>query len=736
MKNSPFLSKSGTFLLTLDWWLRFGISWVHRNGHQSLVLLSRFFLLTGTTIKLRRGRQKLYLWPDKEGDSSAKCSTPAKPEGYDEIDRLEKLQKKQEAGDIPKVDWLDKLAVQAIDKIREKEIQKTNKLHLYIELPKFNFPLVFHETEASLPKGSSFRSTSSGPLGITAAVVDLEMFKDNLVEAKHRRLVRSHRADILDKELKPNADHRDHLNTVLKYPPARALTAEEKDLLWKFRFYLTQNKKALTKFLKGVVWSDPLESSQAAQLLESWAPVDVDDAIELLGPEFQNAAVRAYAVCQLQKACDDDLLLYLLQLVQALKFEQKDVQSSLQDSLAEFLIKRALKNPVLASRFFWYIKVERGDKKYGEVYSSIDAKFRRSIRRLPDGTLRLDALERQGQLVDCILNLARGIRQSKDPLFKKIEKLQNQFHDTKHGLHSLLPVPLPLDANVTVTGVVAEKCSIFKSNLLPIKLVFQTEAGDYPLMFKHGDDLRQDQLVIQIIMLMDNLMRKENLDLKLTPYKVLATGPDQGMIQFVPSQALASILQSSYSSLLAFLQQNNPDATAPLGVSPVVMDNYLRSCAGYCVITYLLGVGDRHLDNLMLTDDGRLFHIDFGYFLGRDPKPFPPPMKLCKEMIEAMGGSSSVQYTKFLTYCFVAFNSLRKSSSLILNLLSLMLDANIPDIAIEPDKAVMKVQEKFCLELTDEEANQHLRAIIQESVSALFPQVIETIHKWAQYWRK
>ena len=31
---------------------------------------------------------------------------------------------------------------------------------------------------------------------------------------------------------------------------------------------------------------------------------------------------------------------------------------------------------------------------------------------------------------------------------------------------------------------------------------------------------------------------------------------------------------------------------------------------------------------------GKLVHIDFGYILGRDPKPLPPPMKLSKEMIE------------------------------------------------------------------------------------------------------
>lgn len=82
--------------------------------------------------------------------------------------------------------------------------------------------------------------------------------------------------------------------------------------------------------------------------------------------------------------------------------------------------------------------------------------------------------------------------------------------------------------------------------------------------------------------------------------------------------------------------------------------------AGYCVITYLLGVGDRHLDNLLLTKDGNLFHIDFGYILGRDPKPMPPPMKLSKEMVEAMGGYQSEYYKEFQKLCYTAFLHLRR----------------------------------------------------------------------------
>ena len=77
---------------------------------------------------------------------------------------------------------------------------------------------------------------------------------------------------------------------------------------------------------------------------------------------------------------------------------------------------------------------------------------------------------------------------------------------------------------------------------------------------------------------------------------------------------------------------------------------------------------------------------------GRDPKAFPPPMKLCAPMVEAMGGSDSPYYRHFRTYCCEAYNILRKSATLILSLFHLMAGAAIPDVRQDPEKAMLKLQ--------------------------------------------
>ncbi|KAJ2439192.1 Phosphatidylinositol (PI) 3-kinase, partial [Coemansia sp. RSA 2424] len=375
------------------------------------------------------------------------------------------------------------------------------------------------------------------------------------------------------------------------------------------------------------------------------------------------------------------------------------------------------------------------DRKTGKAYGKVVFQYVNALSETEAGVEVQTMFQRQGKLVSDLAHISSEVRTLRETRQRKVEWLRSHLADPKNGLVSFEPLVLPLDPSVEVVGIQADKASVFKSTMMPLFLHFVKPDGElYPVIFKAGDDMRQDQLVVQIITLMDRLLRNESLDLRLTPYHVLATRVDQGFSQFIPSQSLAAILAENNNSILAYLRKTSPDLDGPYGVSTDVMETYVKSCAGYCVITYLLGVGDRHLDNLLLTPHGHLFHVDFGYILGRDPKPFPPPMKLCKEMVEAMGGMESLMYQRFKSHCFVAFSILRKSSNLILNLFSLMIHSNIPDVAVAPDQVVALVQDKFRLDLSEEEAMRYFQTLISDSVKALFPQVIETIHKWAQYW--
>lgn len=97
------------------------------------------------------------------------------------------------------------------------------------------------------------------------------------------------------------------IQELFKLPPTATLSALDKDLLWKFRFSLYKSPRSLTKFLKCVTWSDPVESKQAVEkLLPLWGQeIGVDDALELLGPGFIDKRVRTFAVKRLERADDD-----------------------------------------------------------------------------------------------------------------------------------------------------------------------------------------------------------------------------------------------------------------------------------------------------------------------------------------------------------------------------------------------------------------------------------------------
>lgn len=71
----------------------------------------------------------------------------------------------------------------------------------------------------------------------------------------------------------------------------RPLTPEERALVWRFRWSLTGEPRALTKVLRCVDWGDAREARSAGDLIARWAPIGLADALELLSPAFSNPEV-------------------------------------------------------------------------------------------------------------------------------------------------------------------------------------------------------------------------------------------------------------------------------------------------------------------------------------------------------------------------------------------------------------------------------------------------------------
>lgn len=78
---------------------------------------------------------------------------------------------------------------------------------------------------------------------------------------------------------------------------------------------------------------------------------------------------------------------------------------------------------------------------------------------------------------------------------------------------------------------------------------------------------------------------------------------------------------------------------------------------------------------------------------------------------------------------FIFFGS--RHANLILNLFSLMVDANIPDIALEPDKTVKKLIDRFKLDVSDDQASAALIKEIENNYDSIVGNITDIIHTYS-----
>lgn len=530
-------------------------------------------------------------------------------------------------------------------------------------------------------------------------VVDWDMDEDNLCEDQHRRLKNNTRRGNGDSTAKPNLVEKERLDKILSSVVHHTMSVEEADLMYRFRYSLTENKKALLKFLFAVNWEEESEVAEIPLLLSMWrdkSPIDVADALKLLSREksFEHPLVRGYAVEVLRSATNDELLTFLLQLVQALRFEPTVVAASaaartlsaeqvtvgsssaprtysaeqvaagsaarLRESidaasnlslvppaaalqsasppsssgandssngnvgglspLASFLIDRACSSATVANYLYWYLKVEMDDENAGYLFQGIFDSFIVQLSQSGiEGKMiftRLCALDEYMALILQCQRDARTMGNKKPQKEEALRKLLDERQlETLPGSH-VDWVPNPLHPNIKVTGLVAKTASMFASAIYPCVIEFfefvdpqiamaemaalqqqqqqqqavlaagganggggdkldltvavqQSKKTMHKIMFKSGDDLRQDQLIMQMISLMDSLLKKVNLDLKLLTYGILAVGQKDGIMEFVSNSMPISAILKNFGSITDFLRQHNPDKSGPYEIDPM-----------------------------------------------------------------------------------------------------------------------------------------------------------------------
>jgi len=525
------------------------------------------------------------------------------------------------------------------------------------------------------------------------------------------------------------------LNTIINSGCLYEMNEREKWRMYHFAKKLQDNPKALSKFLLSVPWRYPKAVQLARQFLHGWKRAEPINALELLDLRYADTEIRQYAVNIISELPDDQFNLFLLQLVQCLKNELYH-----DSPLARLLIERALRSThQIGHSLFWSLKAELHNSQCKERFILVIEEYLKAA-----NSHRIQ-LTNQISLVNQLLEFALKVKRYNT---KSVQERKFYFQDLLKD-YQFKKCVLPLNPRMEVTNLIVSKCKVMGSKKLPLWLVFENtddpEGGCLPVIFKAGDDIRQDSLTLQLLSIMDSLWRINGLNLHMKIYGCVSCGDMNGFIEVVQkSETIANITTEYGGSSAVFKkepleawlrQKNNPTDSE----WKLIVENFARSVSAYCVATYVLGIGDRHNDNIMLQECGDLFHIDFGHFLGNYKKKLGIKRENAAFVFTNMyshvlNGFESEQFALFKKLSCESYNIIRKNSDLIMNLLRLMIGTGIPELQCVED--VSWVQKCIIAGKTEEEAADHFTNLIHASHGNARTKIMEYTHIISQNIKK
>jgi phosphatidylinositol 4-kinase B len=250
-----------------------------------------------------------------------------------------------------------------------------------------------------------------------------------------------------------------------------------------------------------------------------------------------------------------------------------------------------------------------------------------------------------------------------------------------------------------------------------------------PFIVKAGDDLRQEQLAIQLISQFQWIFTEESVDVYVRPFTVMSVSSDAGFVEVIPDAVSIHSLKKrtpNFVSLLDYFER----AYGSTGSRSFrdAQRRFIRSMAGYSLVSYFLQIKDRHNGNIMLNAEGHIIHIDFGFMLTNSPGAIKfenVPFKLTEEYLQVICARKSVQdaaeasrtegYRYFQELFVLGLLAARKHYEKLTTLVEIMMEGTSMPCMSGGHSVVESLRHRFCLGVSEEQCIKLALGLIDES---------------------
>uniref|UniRef100_A0A8C7CCL9 Phosphatidylinositol 4-kinase beta n=1 Tax=Oncorhynchus kisutch TaxID=8019 RepID=A0A8C7CCL9_ONCKI len=250
------------------------------------------------------------------------------------------------------------------------------------------------------------------------------------------------------------------------------------------------------------------------------------------------------------------------------------------------------------------------------------------------------------------------------------------------------------------------------------------------VIVKCGDDLRQELLASQVLQQLQIIWEQERVPIWIKPYKILVISSDSGMIEpIVNAVSIHQVKKQSQMSLLDYFLQEHGTHTTEAFLT--AQRNFVQSCAGYCLICYLLQVKDRHNGNILLDAEGHIIHIDFGFILSSSPRNLgfeTSAFKLTNEFVDVMGGLDGDMFNYYKMLMLQGLIAARKHMDKVIQIVEIMQQGSqLP--CFHGSSTIRTLKERFHMSLTEEQ----LQVLVEQMVDGSMRSITTKLYDGFQY---